>query len=239
MASEWHTVGVLCGVTAEMLRVIQEDVSDTTRRCSRMFESWLEKAPGTGNKPRTWSTLLDAVQSGYGAATRECIETELRSLRSEGERLAGTTQDKVGMHWSKRWCRHVWDIGQVWYQNKLTFSSIVEWLSQSMAVTACSVLRGTCSVEQIMRQPLPMGQSCGVCSAVTCTLVNFCSFVSKSACVTVHGNILAEPFYLCVSCDLCLRTSVCCSPSEPSWAATTTSRASRTTLYWPPPPCST
>ena len=32
-----------------------------------------------------------------------------------------------------------------------------------MAVSACPVLRGTCSVDQIMRQPLPMGQSCGVC----------------------------------------------------------------------------
>ena len=100
MASEWHTVGVLCGVTAEVLRVIREDASDTTRRCCRMFESWLEKAPGTGNKPRTWSTLLEAVQSGYGAATREGIEAELRSLRSEGEGPAGTTQDKVMLHWS-------------------------------------------------------------------------------------------------------------------------------------------
>ena len=35
-----------------------------------------------------------------------------------------------------------------------------------MAVSACSVLRGTCSGEQIMRQPLSMGQSRGVCSAV-------------------------------------------------------------------------
>ena len=97
MASEWHKVGVLCGVTAEVLRVIQEDASDTTRRCCRMFESWLEKAPGTGNKPRTWSTLLEAVQSGYGAATRVGIEAQLKLLRSEGEVLAETTRDKVGM----------------------------------------------------------------------------------------------------------------------------------------------
>ena len=100
MASEWHTVGVLCGVTTEVLRVIREDTSDTTRRCYRMFESWLKKASGTGNKSRTWSTLLEAVQSGYGAATREGIEAELKSLRSEGEVPTGTTQDKVSMHWS-------------------------------------------------------------------------------------------------------------------------------------------
>ena len=97
MASEWHTVGVLCGVTAEVLRVIREDTSDTTRRCCQMFESWLKKAPGTGNKPRTWSTLLEAVQSGYGTATREGIEADLRPLRSEGEGPAETTRDEVGM----------------------------------------------------------------------------------------------------------------------------------------------
>ena len=113
MASEWHKVGVLCGVTVEVLRVIREDTSDTTRRCCRMFESWMEKTPGTGNKPRTWSTLLEAVQSGYGAATREGIEAELRSLRSEGEGLARTTQDKVGMHWSEG--AQKWDMDQLWY----------------------------------------------------------------------------------------------------------------------------
>ena len=111
MASEWHSVGVLCGVTVEVLRVIQKDASDTTSHCRRMFESWLEKAPGTGNKPRTWCTLLEAVQSGYGAATREGIEAELRSLKLEEEVPAGTTRGKVGMHWSERWCRHVWDTG--------------------------------------------------------------------------------------------------------------------------------
>ena len=102
MASEWHTVGVLCGVSAEVLRVIREDDRDTTRCCSRMFESWLEKAPGTGNRPRAWSTLLEAVQSGYGAATREGIEAELLSWKPEGEGLAGTTRDKVSMHCSAR-----------------------------------------------------------------------------------------------------------------------------------------
>ena len=57
-----------------------------------------------------------------------------------------------------------------------------------MAVSACSVLRGTCSVEQ-MRQPLPMGQSCGVCSACCVMYLSFCSFGSKSACVTVCMGI--------------------------------------------------
>ena len=59
-----------------------------------------------------------------------------------------------------------WDMDQQqWYLNKLEFSFIVEWLSgcQWLSVHACSVLRGTCNVKQMMRQPLPMGQLCGAC----------------------------------------------------------------------------
>ena len=46
------------------------------------------------------STLLEAVQSGHRAATREGIEAELHSGKLEGEGPAGTTGDKVSMHWS-------------------------------------------------------------------------------------------------------------------------------------------
>ena len=52
------------------------------------------------------STQLEAVQSGYGAATRGGSEVELRSRKPEREGPAGTTQDEVSMHWSERWCRH-------------------------------------------------------------------------------------------------------------------------------------
>ena len=47
------------------------------------------------------STLLEMGRCGSGAATREGVEVELRSLKSEWERPAGTTRDKVSMHWSE------------------------------------------------------------------------------------------------------------------------------------------
>ena len=46
----------------------------------------------------TCAPQLEAVQSGFGAATGEGIEAELRSGKPEGEGLAGTTRDKVSMH---------------------------------------------------------------------------------------------------------------------------------------------
>ena len=66
------------------------------------------------------STLLDAGRSGHVAATREGIEAELRSLRSKGEVPAGTTRDKVGMHWSESWCRHeTWTSGGIEISSRL------------------------------------------------------------------------------------------------------------------------
>ena len=56
------------------------------------------------------STQLEAVQSGYGAATRGGSEVELQSGKPEREGPAGTTQDKVSMLWSERWCSYVCDI---------------------------------------------------------------------------------------------------------------------------------
>ena len=72
-------------------------------------------------------TLHDSVQF-----------TSLLLAILEGEGLAGTTQDKVSVHWSERWCRH-----GTWTNCGIEISSclrsyIVEWLSQSVAVTTCS-----------------------------------------------------------------------------------------------------
>ena len=47
------------------------------------------------------STLLESVQTGYGAATRVGFGAWM-----EGEEPTGMTRDKVSMHWSEGWCRH-------------------------------------------------------------------------------------------------------------------------------------
>ena len=71
-----------------------------------------------------------------------------------------------------------------------------------------------------MKQALPMGQSCGACACV-----HDCMEYPHALC----------PLSLCLLYDLCLFASVCCSPSVPSWPATTKG-SSKTTLCWPPLP---
>ena len=95
MSSKWHKVGILCGLTAQVLSAIQADnPANSEKCCSLMFESWLQKKPGGGDKPRTWATLLEAVQTCCKGATRESIEAELLLLDKHSE---GDVSDEVSI----------------------------------------------------------------------------------------------------------------------------------------------
>ena len=72
--------------------------------------------------------------------------------------------------------------------------------------------------------------------------------VFLGTCSEYTSSVLHDGVYTCVcaclcieTCTirLCLGTSLCCSPSVPSSAATTQRSASKTTLCWPLPPCCT
>ena len=88
IAKEWHRVGMYCEITLENLEVIKTDAVNPIDCCSQMFEMWLRKAPGTGDKLRTWDTLLYAVQMGHGQQASEDIQLVLEQ--------ATATKDKVG-----------------------------------------------------------------------------------------------------------------------------------------------
>ena len=44
-----------------------------------MFKLWLQNTPGTGDMPRTWATVLEAVRMYYGEGVSDCITAELQS----------------------------------------------------------------------------------------------------------------------------------------------------------------
>ena len=53
--------------------------------CLEMFECWLEGSRGTGESPRTWSTVLSAVGDCLGHDAADSIERALveeRNIRS-------------------------------------------------------------------------------------------------------------------------------------------------------------
>ena len=94
----WTPVGLQCGISADILRTIcKEFPANTQTCCTRMFESWLQNTPGTGDMPRTWATVLEAVRIYYGEVVSDHITAELQSPAVEkfGVQL-------VNMHMSLR-----------------------------------------------------------------------------------------------------------------------------------------
>ena len=49
--------------------------------CLEMFECWLQGSRGTGGSPRTWSTVLSAVEDSLGCDVTDSIERALLEER--------------------------------------------------------------------------------------------------------------------------------------------------------------
>ena len=76
----WYTVGLQLGISQYNLETIQTNKS--TSHCFReMFSSWLNGEQHTGNKPRTWETLLQAVAAVFGGGKDSLTERIRDSLR--------------------------------------------------------------------------------------------------------------------------------------------------------------
>ena len=80
MAALWFPVGAQCGINKDVLCTIGKEFTGNPQSCcTRMFESWLQNTPGTGDMLRIWATVLEAVRMYYGEIVTECITAELQS----------------------------------------------------------------------------------------------------------------------------------------------------------------
>ena len=80
MAALWFPVGLQCGIITDVLCTIGKEFPGNTQSCcTQMFDSWLQKTPGTGDMPRTWTTVLEAVRMYYGEVVTDHIIAELQS----------------------------------------------------------------------------------------------------------------------------------------------------------------
>ena len=76
IAQEWLQIGVHLGMRVTILKAFEE--SHDLKLCSlEMFECWLEGSRGTGESPRTWSTVLAAVGDCLGRDVADSIEGAL------------------------------------------------------------------------------------------------------------------------------------------------------------------
>ena len=80
VAPKWYDLGLALDVQPFVLDTIsqQQRCPDQPRA---MFVRWLEGSPGTGSQPRTWQSVLAAVEMICGSAAMEDIRTAVQTPR--------------------------------------------------------------------------------------------------------------------------------------------------------------
>ena len=88
---KWHPLGVHLGMEATVLNTYRATESHSVELCClEMFECWLQEGRGTGESPRTWSTVLSVIGDCLGhdvaSSTEEALMEERHRAVSEGGR---------------------------------------------------------------------------------------------------------------------------------------------------------
>ena len=84
IAQEWLQIGVHLGMEVAILKTFKATESQDLKLCClEMFECWLQESRGTGESPRTWSTVLSAVGDCLGHGVADGIERGLLEERRQ------------------------------------------------------------------------------------------------------------------------------------------------------------
>lgn len=78
VAGRWMTVGLQLNIEDFVLQAIKTPNGSNAEHCRDMFRHWLAGEEGCGTLPRTWSSVLDAVENGCGSEVRQAITETLR-----------------------------------------------------------------------------------------------------------------------------------------------------------------
>ena len=78
VAVQWYEVGLILEFEAVVLDCIQADNLHSVRQaCRDMFNEWLSRGPGTGEQPRVWQSVLEAVAGDVGETVAGDVERSL------------------------------------------------------------------------------------------------------------------------------------------------------------------
>ena len=72
VASKWFATGLQLDIQPDVLDAIKTPNGSNNDHCREMFKCWLAGQQGCGNLPRTWSSVLQAVENSCG--TEVCRE---------------------------------------------------------------------------------------------------------------------------------------------------------------------
>lgn len=76
MDARWEHFGIFLGVDSPILRVIESDKRSKPGDCMlELVRRWTANQAGTGTRPRTWQTVVEAVKdTGDGVLAQELAQ---------------------------------------------------------------------------------------------------------------------------------------------------------------------
>ena len=80
IAAKWQEVGQALGVERAILDTIRCSEQRVNGCALELLALWSQSAAGTGSQPRTWHSLLLAVEKVIGRREKERIEAEMQTL---------------------------------------------------------------------------------------------------------------------------------------------------------------
>ena len=79
VARDWSLIAIHLGVEASVVRMATANRCELA--CANILEQWLSEEAGTGEKGRTWRTVLSAVEFAGHKAFSQQLKTKLFSLQ--------------------------------------------------------------------------------------------------------------------------------------------------------------
>ena len=79
IAVKWEELGQALGAKSAVLDSVTYSEHRAEGRALELLRLWLQSTAGTGSQPRTWYSLLAAVETVIGRRKREIIEAKLNT----------------------------------------------------------------------------------------------------------------------------------------------------------------
>ena len=80
IAAQWKMVGYALGVQREVLSTVEYNERKAEGCAMELLALWLYRTPGTGDQPRTWHSVIGAVETVIGPGKKKRIEAKLKTL---------------------------------------------------------------------------------------------------------------------------------------------------------------
>ena len=82
VAVDWSLVAVYLGLESSAITMIAiVHPQDCEHACMDVFDRWLSWEPGTGERDRTWQTIISAVEDAGHKAYIQQLKTEIFPLQ--------------------------------------------------------------------------------------------------------------------------------------------------------------